>query len=52
MGLRSNEYADTSEIAASFNGGGHRKAAGYTVGGPMDTAMETLLDRIEKVLRV
>jgi len=52
VGLRSNEYADTSEIAASFNGGGHRKAAGYTVGGPMDTAMETLLDRIEKVLRV
>ena len=48
VGLRSNEYADTSEIAASFNGGGHRKASGYTVGGPMDAAVETLLDRIEK----
>lgn len=52
VGLRSNEYVDTSEIAASFNGGGHKKASGYAIGGPMDTAVELLLDRIEKVLRV
>ena len=52
VGLRSNEYADTTIIAASFNDGGHKKASGYTICEPMDTAVELLLDRIEKLLRV
>lgn len=48
VGLRSNEYADTSEIAAEFGGGGHKKASGCTIRASMDEAAEMLLDRIKK----
>ena len=51
VGLRANKYADTTEIAAAFNGGGHRKASGYTVRASMDAAVSMLLDRVKKCYR-
>jgi phosphoesterase RecJ-like protein len=51
VGLRSNEYTDTSEIAAAWGGGGHKKASGYTVRTTMAKATESLLERIESFYR-
>jgi phosphoesterase RecJ-like protein len=51
VGLRSNEYVDTSVIAAVFNGGGHKKASGCTIHSSIDKACEMLLAEIEKGYR-
>ncbi len=51
VGLRSNEYVDTSAIAAFFSGGGHKKASGYTVNSSMEDAEFMLLEQIKKKYR-
>ncbi len=43
--LRSNNYVDVSEIAEEFNGGGHKRAAGFN-------SSDTLDDLIEKLVAV
>ena len=40
VSLRSNGKSDVHAIAQSFGGGGHKMAAGMTVDGPMDEAIE------------
>jgi nanoRNase/pAp phosphatase (c-di-AMP/oligoRNAs hydrolase) len=48
VSLRSNQHIDTSAIAESFGGGGHKKASGYTVRAPMEKAVALLVEKIEK----
>lgn len=45
--LRSNKFANVSEIAAKFGGGGHKRAAGVSFKLPYDEAIEKLLRAIE-----
>lgn len=40
---------DVSAIAKALGGGGHQKAAGFTVEGPMDKAFETVFAAIESL---
>lgn len=50
VSLRSKKYVDVSEIAVSFGGGGHARAAGFDVEGSLDTVIELVLKKIEKTL--
>ena len=50
VNLRSNYMVDVSAIASKYSGGGHKKAAGYTIGGTLEQVKSTLLDEIRKVL--
>ncbi len=43
VSLRSNGKVDAFAIAKRHGGGGHRMAAGMTLNGPMETAMEKLI---------
>jgi len=52
ISLRASDDVDVDGIAASFGGGGHRKAAGATLDGPLDRAREALLAKIREALRV
>ncbi|MFA6427623.1 MAG: bifunctional oligoribonuclease/PAP phosphatase NrnA [Candidatus Magasanikbacteria bacterium] len=40
---------DVSHIAHAFGGGGHKKAAGFSVSGTMDSALREVLSTIEKM---
>ena len=42
------DYVDVSEIAKRFAGGGHKKAAGFSL--PGDTIVDDLFDRVEEPL--
>ena len=42
------DYVDVSEIAKRFGGGGHKKAAGFSLTG--DTIVDDLFDRVEEPL--
>ena len=42
------ENIDLSKIAQLFGGGGHKKAAGFEVTGPIETALEHVWETIEK----
>lgn len=48
--LRSNSYVDVSAIAECFNGGGHKRASGFTIEGPLEDIRERLLAKIREVL--
>jgi phosphoesterase RecJ-like protein len=48
--LRVNGEFNVAEVAQCFGGGGHVKAAGFTIEGPVDTAMERVLSEIKKRL--
>ncbi|MBE7030894.1 MAG: bifunctional oligoribonuclease/PAP phosphatase NrnA [Ruminococcaceae bacterium] len=48
VSLRSNHCVDVSEIAALFGGGGHKRAAGATISGTRQQAVEQLLAEIAK----
>lgn len=41
---------DVSRVAVAFNGGGHPKAAGCTIGLPLEEAKKALLEALEKAL--
>lgn len=51
VSLRSKNDIDVSNIAKSFNGGGHRKAAGCTVEGNLIETKEKVLEQIKNSLR-
>lgn len=40
------DHMDVARFAKAFGGGGHKKAAGFTVAGPVDTAIETIFSTI------
>ncbi len=44
--LRSKKKMDVSKIAVRFGGGGHVRAAGFELEGPIDAAMKIVLDAI------
>lgn len=48
--LRANEYVDVAHIASLFSGGGHKRAAGFSIDGFLDESIKRVLDEIEKVL--
>jgi phosphoesterase RecJ-like protein len=50
VGLRSNEAIDVGEIARSFGGGGHKKAAGFYWQGPIPSIKPTLIDTLAAYL--
>ena len=43
VSFRGNEDIDVAEIAKVFDGGGHSKAAGCSIEGPLDKAMKRLI---------
>lgn len=49
--LRSKEYVDVAAIANIFNGGGHKRAAGFTFEGQIDDIKNRILDKIGEVLK-
>jgi phosphoesterase RecJ-like protein len=51
VSLRSKGAVNVSEIAASFDGGGHPAAAGCTLPGPLARGPSRLLPRIREALR-
>jgi phosphoesterase RecJ-like protein len=48
--LRANEYVDVAQIASVFSGGGHKRAAGFSMAGGLEETMEKVLSKIGKVL--
>jgi phosphoesterase RecJ-like protein len=44
VSFRSNGAVDVNVLARSFDGGGHVKASGAVVPGPMEAAIETVLN--------
>jgi len=46
ISFRSNGRVDVNALARRFNGGGHVKASGAMVPGPMDEAVPKVLDRV------
>lgn len=50
VSLRSKGVYDVSKVAARFGGGGHRKASGCTMTGPLSEAVDRLLCEIVKNL--
>ncbi|HHU90747.1 MAG TPA: bifunctional oligoribonuclease/PAP phosphatase NrnA [Clostridiaceae bacterium] len=49
--LRSNNYVDVSEIAEKFDGGGHKRAAGFNSTGPREKLIEKLIEVIVPKIR-
>ncbi len=50
--MRSKGVANVQEVAAFFGGGGHRNAAGGLIEGPMDQAEGSLLDALDRLLKL
>jgi bifunctional oligoribonuclease and PAP phosphatase NrnA len=50
--MRSKGVANVQEVAAFFGGGGHRNAAGGFIEGPMDRAEGSLLDALDRLLKL
>ncbi len=46
--FRSNAYINVAEIASSFGGGGHCRAAGATIALPYDDAKQLVLERVSQ----
>jgi phosphoesterase RecJ-like protein len=46
VSLRSKGDVDVAAIAERFGGGGHRNASGCTIGGPLDSAVQTLIEQV------
>lgn len=51
VSLRSNGDTDVNAIAREFGGGGHVKAAGAVIGGPLETNRPRVLDAVRRALR-
>lgn len=51
VNLRSNTSVDVSEIARVFSGGGHKKAAGFSIYSDCESVKEKLMGEIRKALQ-
>lgn len=49
--LRSNTYVDVSKVAEKFGGGGHKRAAGFNITGPLEEVIALLTDAILPEIR-
>ncbi|GFN23840.1 DHH family phosphoesterase [Thermanaeromonas sp. C210] len=47
VALRSKKQVDVNEIAGLFGGGGHKRAAGCTIPGPLEAAVEKVVKAVE-----
>jgi phosphoesterase RecJ-like protein len=47
VSLRSNSYVNVSEIAMSFGGGGHVRAAGFSLEGSVDDIIKIVSEKVE-----
>jgi phosphoesterase RecJ-like protein len=52
VSLRSKGKVDVSAVAASFNGGGHKNAAGCTIEGTLENAKEKVLAALKKEMSI
>ncbi|WP_313787424.1 DHH family phosphoesterase [Paenibacillus larvae] len=50
VSLRSNGQANVAEIAQSFGGGGHIRAAGCSVQGTLEEVINQVVDRVRSKL--
>lgn len=50
VSLRSKGDVDVREVAAHWNGGGHRNAAGFTIVAPFDTARRAVIEALGPAL--
>jgi phosphoesterase RecJ-like protein len=50
ISFRSNGSVDVNVLARLFKGGGHVKASGAVVPGPMDEAVPRVLDRVRQAV--
>lgn len=51
VSFRSRSDVDCSKLAEQFHGGGHKKAAGATVDGPLDAAQAQVLEAVRQAMR-
>ena len=51
VSIRSGGGIDVSEIAIKFGGGGHKRAAGYTMFGNLEDEKQKLIDVVEVMLK-
>lgn len=51
VGFRSRRDVDVSQIAGELGGGGHPRASGCTLDGPMEAAREKVLERVRVAVR-
>lgn len=52
VSMRSRDRVDVAAIALSFGGGGHVRAAGCNMEGPLSSAIESLLQRVREDVQV
>ncbi len=50
--LRSNNCIDVAKIAETVAGGGHKRAAGFSVDGELEQVLDTMRDRIAQEIRI
>lgn len=50
VSTRANDDTDLAQLAVIFGGGGHKKAAGFSVDGPLESAISKVLMELEKSL--
>ena len=48
LSLRSRGSIDVAEVASRFGGGGHRNASGCTLEGPLDSAVQRVIEELER----
>ncbi len=48
--LRSNNYVKVSDVCIAFNGGGHIRAAGCNIQGPLEHAKEKIINEVKKYI--
>ena len=51
VSFRSRSHVDASKLAAEFGGGGHKAAAGATLDGPFDAAVERVVAAVDAAWR-
>ncbi len=52
VSFRSRSDVDCSRLAEQFQGGGHKRAAGATVDGPLETAQSRVLEAVRAAMRI
>lgn len=50
ISVRTGNHADASAICKELGGGGHIRAAGCSLSGPLDTAVDTLVETVRRVV--
>jgi phosphoesterase RecJ-like protein len=51
VSLRSNNYVDVASVSEKFNGGGHKRAAGFNITGELEEAIASLVAVISVEIR-